>query len=180
MSYYTATGDVTAASFSTTSTLCKPKDLAARYAAEGLQRQLNRVAYAMKWPLIVVDGEIGRATVALANKIGDAWLVSKLGAFTCTSLVGDIARWTAKFQTAADEKGAPAVLPAVPPPASVPSISPGGAALLPPPQGGGLMGWLGRRSMIEKIGLGVGGVAAVMLIGTMIPGAPGGRARGRR
>lgn len=146
-----------------------------------LQIQLNRVAYAMKWPQIKVDGDVGKNTVELANRfaqLGSSWIT-----FTKDSLIGATSEVTSKAREFADRKGVPATLPVVAPPApggkSPVPTTPGAPPGTPPPPGGGVMAWLGNLSMVGKVALGVGGVMALVAVGVLNPGGKR-RGKGRR
>lgn len=143
-----------------------------------LQIQLNRVAYAMKWPKIKVDGDVGKNTVELANRfaqLGSSWIT-----FTKDSLIGATSEVTSKAREFADRKGVPATLPQSPASSNSPAASPPAAPPgTPPPPGGGFTAWLGNLSMVGKVALGVGGVMALVAVGVLNPGGKR-RGKGRR
>lgn len=166
---YTSIGAVSASSFSSSATLCKPTTAEARRAAEEFQRQLNRAAAAAKFAPITVDGVIGEKSVALANRILAA--AGMWAAVTCTHVVGELPYWTGVFKTTADRNGVSETS------ASMSSVAPSlpGAMLPPPPPRGGIGAWLARRSLIEKVGIGVGGVVVAVGMASLMRRQLGGR-----
>lgn len=166
---YTAIGAVSASAFENTGTYCKAVTPGAFAAAEELQRQLNRCAYAIRAKQIAVDGKIGKDTVALANLFSNALSAGWAQVASCSTLTADVETWTKLFKSAADRNGAPSTLPV-----AASHVPAPGTAISPPPApraaGGGPLAWLGRRTLLEKVGIGVGGMIAVLAISSAVRG----------
>lgn len=154
-----------AADFTSSGGVCKPKNFPALAASRGFQEQLNRVAQMKGFKKVTADGAIGPATLALFRQVQSVSSGGVMGdPSSCMGVAPDVDVLGAQVMAVADSLSAPAKVSGPTLSVAIPTIKTNSGKTLVAPDAP-VVGALAGMSSIEKVALlGVAGGIGYLLL----------------